>query len=404
VRRVAADFESRADRDLRTAFDLFCEQQSHWLDDYALFCALKAKFGAVHYLEWPPEYVARQPSSLAIARKELAGALNEIRLAQFLLLRQGEKLKNYAHARGIRLIGDLPFFVSPDSSDVWARPEIFQLGDDFRPRFVGGVPPDYFSDDGQLWGNPVYDWDALRQSGYRWWIDRARALLSHVDLIRLDHFRGFAGAWHVPAGAGTARAGHWVAGPGAEFFSTLLRELGTLPFIAEDLGIITPDVASLRDEFHIPGTKVLQFAFDGDPANPYLPHNYPTNCVAYTGTHDNNTTRGWFDALPPDQRQKIWNHLKQSATAGDEAVRSLLRLAWSSNAALVLAPFQDILGLGAEARMNVPGRAEGNWHWRATEEMLSSVKFEWLRNLTIATRRVVPDGTSPVELAAVAEH
>ena len=218
-------------------------------------------------------------------------------------------------------------------------------------------------------------------------IDRVRALLAHVDLIRLDHFRGFAAAWHVPAGATTARSGQWVAGPGAEFFAAVLRELGTLPFIAEDLGIITPDVRALRDEFQIPGTRVLQFAFDGDPANPYLPHNYPTNCVVYTGTHDNNTTRGWFDELPDGQRQNLWNYLKQPAGESSDAAVALIRLAWSSVAALALAPLQDVLNLGSDARMNVPGQAEGNWRWRATEKMLTSSAFQWLSDLTATTNR-----------------
>jgi 4-alpha-glucanotransferase len=285
---------------------------------------------------------------------------------------------------------------------VWAHPELFQLDDRYQPRFVGGVPPDYFSAEGQLWGNPVYDWDALRQSGYRWWLDRVRSLLEHVDLIRLDHFRGFSAAWHVPAGSLTARPGQWVAGPGADFFAAVLRELGSLPFLAEDLGIITPDVRTLRDEFQIPGTRVLQFAFDGDPANPYLPHNYPTNCVAYTGTHDNNTTRGWFDELPPEQRQRVWNYLHEPAAGGAEAVQSLLRLAWSSKAAVVLAPLQDLLGLGAEARMNVPGQAEGNWRWRATDQMLSPTNFEWLSDLTRTSNRAAAIESTPKGAAMAA--
>ena len=206
----------------------------------------------------------------------------------------------------MRLIGDLPFFVSPDSSDVWTNPELFLLDEKCRPQFIGGVPPDYFNSQGQLWGNPVYDWEAHQRSGFRWWIDRVRALLAHVDLIRLDHFRGFAAAWHVPAGSATAQSGQWVPAPGAELFSALQTALGGLPFVAEDLGLITADVRALRDQYHIPGTRVLQFAFDGTPDNPYLPQNYVANTVVYTGTHDNNTTRGWFDELPDDRRQNLW--------------------------------------------------------------------------------------------------
>ena len=216
--------------------------------------------------------------------------------------RQGERLKEHAHAGGLRLIGDLPFFISSDSSDVWANPELFLLDEQHRPRFVAGVPPDYFSATGQLWGNPVYDWDTIRRTGYRWCIDRLRAVLAHVDVVRLDHFRGFAAAWHVPAGAPTAQSGQWVPGPGAEFFGAVQRELGDLPFIAEDLGLITPDVCALRDQFRVPGTRVLQFAFDGHPDNPYLPDNYIPNTVVYTGTHDNPTAREWYEELPDAQR------------------------------------------------------------------------------------------------------
>jgi 4-alpha-glucanotransferase len=287
----------------------------------------------------------------------------------------------------LRLIGDLPFFVSPDSSDVWANPEWFLLDEQLRPRFVAGVPPDYFSSEGQLWGNPVYDWEALRRSGYRWCIDRLRALLAHVDAIRLDHFRGFAAAWHVPAGSATARSGQWVPGPGTEFFTAVRKELGGLPFIAEDLGLITPDVYALRDQFQLPGTRVLQFAFDGHSDNPYLPENYVPNTVVYTGTHDNNTTRGWFEELPDSQRQTLWRYLRRPAGSNAEVAPELMRLAWSSAAALAMAPLQDLLNLGTEARMNIPGRAAGNWRWRCTEDILSPTAFQWLRDLTRTSNR-----------------
>jgi 4-alpha-glucanotransferase len=384
---VWTNFSAGAGRDLKLAFEQFRHDQAHWLDDYALFRALKARHHGACYLEWPAELVRRRPAALAQARRELASQIDQVCLAQFLLFRQGESLKEYAHAKGVRLIGDLPFFVSPDSSDVWANPELFLLDEQHRPRFVGGVPPDYFSSQGQLWGNPVYDWDALRRTGYRWCIDRVRALLAHVDLIRLDHFRGFAAAWYIPAGASTARSGHWVPGPGAEFFGAVQRDLGALPFIAEDLGVITPDVVALRDQFHVPGTRVLQFAFDGRPDNPYLPHNYVPNTVVYTGTHDNNTTRGWFEGLPHDQQQNLWHYLKRPGGDGGEAAAALLRLAWSSMAALALAPLQDLLNLGSDARMNVPGRVEGNWRWRCTEDMLSAPVFQWLRDLTKTSNR-----------------
>jgi len=266
-----ANFCAGARPDLRGHFVEFCAEQAHWLEDYALFRALKTRCGGRHYLEWPVELVERAPAALAQARRELSSLVDQVRFAQFLLLRQAERLKARAHANGVQLIGDLPFFVSPDSSDVWANPELFLLDGHRRPRFVAGVPPDAFSAEGQLWGNPVYDWSVHQQTGYHWCIDRVRALLSHVDAIRLDHFRGFSAAWHVSAGAATARSGEWVPGPGASFFSAAKKELGTLPFIAEDLGFITPDVHALRDQFAVPGTRVLQFAFDGHPDNPYLP-------------------------------------------------------------------------------------------------------------------------------------
>jgi 4-alpha-glucanotransferase len=320
-----------------------------------------------------------------------------VRFAQFLLFRQGECLRQYARAKGLRLIGDLPFFVSPDSSDVWANPELFILDEQHRPRFVAGVPPDYFSAQGQLWGNPVYNWDVISRAGYRWCIDRLRALLTHVDVIRLDHFRAFSAAWHIPAGAPTAQSGNWIAGPGADFFEAVKRELGSLPFIAEDLGMITQDVTALRDRYQLPGMRVLQFGFDGDSANPHLPHNYAHNTVVYTGTHDNNTTRGWFDALSDDGRQRLWSYLGRSPGESSEVVAALMRLAWSSPAALAIAPLQDVLNLGAEARMNVPARTEGNWLWRSTEVMLPATAFEWLRDLTSGSNRSIDFGHTPTE-------
>jgi 4-alpha-glucanotransferase len=372
----------------------FCARQAPWLEDYALFRALKDKYHGAYYLEWPAELVERSPSALAEARRELASQIDRVRFAQFLLFRQADQLKEHAHAKGVGLIGDLPFFVSPDSSDVWANPELFLLDEQHRPRFVAGVPPDYFSATGQLWGNPVYNWDAVRATGYRWCIDRLRGLLAHVDVIRLDHFRGFAAAWYVPAGAPTAQSGQWVAGPGASFFQAVQNELGHLPFIAEDLGVITDDVRALRDEFRLPGMRVLQFAFDGHTDNPYLPHNFVHNTVAYTGTHDNATTRQWYEELPDYQRQNFWSYLKRAPGSGAEAAPELMRLAWSSPAALAIAPLQDLLNLGSEARMNLPGRTDGNWRWRVREDMLSSQAFQRLQDLTESFNRSASPATS----------
>ena len=400
LQKAWANFQGGERKDLLPAYDEFCAKHTNWLEDYALFRALKAKYRGAYYLEWPAELVRRSPAALAEARRELASQVAEVRFAQFLLFGQADQLKEHAHAKGVSLIGDMPFFVSPDSSDVWANPELFLLDEQRRPRFVAGVPPDYFSAQGQLWGNPVYNWDALRSIGYRWCIDRLRVLLAHADVIRLDHFRGFASAWHVPAGAPTAQSGQWVSGPGAGFFQAAQTELGHLPFIAEDLGLITPDVHALRDQFQMPGTRVLQFAFDGHADNPYLPHNFVSNTVVYTGTHDNATTREWYEELPDYQRQNLWSYLKRAPGQSAEAAPALMRLAWSSPAALAIAPLQDLLNLDGEARMNVPGRADGNWRWRVREDMLPSEAFQWLRDLTVSSNRSVGPAMSVREQLA----
>jgi 4-alpha-glucanotransferase len=381
------NFSSGARRDLQPEYEQFCLLHAGWLDDYALFRALKAKHNGAYYLDWPAELVQRAPDAIAHARRELAVKIQEICFAQFLLFRQAERLRRYAREKGVKLIGDLPFFVSADSSDVWANPELSLLDREYRPRFVGGVPPDFFSATGQLWGNPAYNWDGIRQNGFKWYVDRVRALLAHVDLIRLDHFRGFAAAWHIPAGSPTAQSGSWVAGPGIDLFEAIKRELGVLPFIAEDLGVITPDVVALRDACQLPGTRVLQFAFDGDSANPHLPQNYLHNLVAYTATHDNNTTRGWFESLSDSQQRSVWQYLGPRPGGSHDVSAAMIQLAWSSNAALAISPFQDLLNLGGEARMNMPGRAEGNWRWRFSENMLTDSVFEWLRDVTEGARR-----------------
>ena len=387
LEKAWARFEAGARKDLRHSYEHFCESRKGWLEDYALFRALKARYHGAHFLEWPMELVRREPAALTQARQALQHDIDRVRLAQFLLSQQGRRLKEYARAKGVRLIGDLPFFVSSDSSDVWANPELFLLDEHRRARFVAGVPPDYFSAQGQLWGNPVYDWDALARTGYAWWIDRVRALLAHVDIIRLDHFRAFTAAWHVPSGATTAETGKWVPGPGASLFNAVRSELGALPFIAEDLGVITPEVSVLRGHFDIPGTRVLQFAFDGRSDNIHLPHNYSANTIVYTGTHDNPTTREWYEQLPKRERKILWTYLRQPEGEIRDVAPELIRSAWSSQAALAITPFQDLLNLGSEGRMNIPGRGDGNWRWRATHHMLSTGSFEWLRDLTRRTNR-----------------
>lgn len=395
LERAWSHFRSGAAGHLRPDFERFRVEEAHWLDDYALFRALKSRHGGAPYLDWPGPLVRREPEALDAARRDLADPIDLARFGQFLLVHQGDRLRDHGRSRGVRFLGDLPFFVSPDSADVWAHPQFFRLDGGRRPELVAGVPPDYFSPEGQLWGNPVYDWEALRRSGYRWWIDRLRAWLNHVDVVRLDHFRGFVAAWHVPADATSARTGQWHPGPGADLFRAVREELGRLPLIAEDLGIITPDVTRLREELHLPGMKVLQFAFDGDPDNPFLPHTYGPDAVAYTGTHDNDTTRGWYATLPEASRRVFWDYLGRSPGAEDEVAWELIRLAWSSPAALAIAPLQDVLNLGSEARMNRPGSAEGNWRWRVPGAMLAGPHFDRLRDLTGRTGRSPTPAAGP---------
>jgi 4-alpha-glucanotransferase len=303
-----------------------------------------------------------------------------------LAYRQLGRLRDHARSRGVGLIGDVPFVVSPDSSDVWAHPELFLLDAERRPRFLAGVPPDYFSAEGQLWGDPLYDWEAHRQTGYEWWLARIGTLLSYVDIVRLDHFRAFAAAWHVPADATNAIRGEWRPGPGADFFSAAKARFGLLPLIAEDLGMITPDVFALRDQFNLPGMRVLQFALGGGPQSLFLPENYPEHVVAYTATHDNQTSRGWYESLADEARERIWKYLGHPIEAS-EAAWELIRLIWESRASLALAPAQDLLNLGAGTRMNWPGRPLDNWRWRATAEQLVDPTFDRLRELTRRTGR-----------------
>ena len=386
--RAWNNFRSGARADLREAFDQFCEEKAGLLEEPALFMALRAKYGGAPFQEWPAGLAVREPAALAQARRESADAMQEFRFGQFILLRHWQALKDYANQRGVRLLGDLPIFVSPDSSDVWANPELFLLDEQAKPRVIAGVPPDYFSAQGQLWGNPIYDWEALRQTGYRWWIERIQAPLAYLDAIRIDHFRGFEAAWHVPAGATTAVGGQWVPGPGADFFDKVRQSLGGLPLLAEDLGVITPAVTALRDQFQLPGMRVLQFAFDGDPNNPHLPHHCVHNGVVYTGTHDNDTARGWYDTLPEQERRNFWNYLQRSPGEPHEAAWELIRLAWSSAAGVAVAPLQDLLGLGSAARMNVPGRADGQWGWRCPEDALNDAVWQRLHDLTDASGRL----------------
>jgi 4-alpha-glucanotransferase len=395
LNRAWERFRSGARADLRPEFEQFCEKKSVLLAEPALFMALRARYQGLPFHDWPEDLAGREPGALEKARQELAEPIDRFRFGQFMLLRHWTMLKDYANRCGIRVLGDLPIFVSPDSADLWANPELFLLDERLHPRVVAGVPPDYFSADGQLWGNPIYDWDALRKTGYRWWIDRLQAPLEYLDAIRIDHFRGFEAAWHIPAGAPTPASGRWVAGPGADFFDKVRQALGGLPLLAEDLGVITPAVTALRDQFQLPGIRVLQFAFNGDPDNPHLPRHCVHNGVVYTGTHDNDTTRGWYEALPEHERRNLWNTLQRQPSDAREATWELIRLAWSSASALAIAPLQDLLALGSKARMNVPGRAEGQWCWRCTDEALADGCWQRLQELTQASGRLKSPAALP---------
>lgn len=384
---VWSNFQSRATADDWAAFENFCFEQAVWLDDYALFLALKAKFGDGFFWDWPEPIVRRERTAMNQLRQDLADAIERYQFRQFVTFQHWSRVHDHASERGVRLIGDLPIFVSPDSADVWSNPQVFLLDERSRPTVVAGVPPDYFSPTGQLWGSPLYDWAAQQQDGYHWWVERLRRTLRHVDVIRLDHFRGFEAAWHVPADAPNAIGGHWEPGPGADFFRQIQQTLGSLPVIAEDLGHITDEVRSLRDDFLLPGMRVLQFAFDGDPNNQFLPHRYVPNCVAYTGTHDNDTTRGWYESLSEHTRHQVDSYLRLPPHERHDATWHLIREAMESVAALTVFPLQDILNLGTEARMNVPGIADGNWNWRVTSDMPVQESLARLAELTRRTDR-----------------
>jgi 4-alpha-glucanotransferase len=359
-------------------FAAFNAANRGWLDDYALFAALKEYHGGANWSNWERDIATRQPAALTHWQAALADAIQYHRYTQFQFYRQWSALKRYANGKDIRIVGDIPIFVAYDSADAWSHPELFCFDDYGHPSLVAGVPPDFFSPTGQLWGNPLYRWDAMARDGYAWWIERFRAALQQVDIVRLDHFRGFEAYWAVPAGEETAVKGCWVKGPGADLFHSLEQALGRLPIIIEDLGLITQRVKALRDELGFPGMKVLQFAFTADPDDAYLPHNYEHNCVVYTGTHDNDTTLGWWNSLDQGARTRVQVYLGRH---GDDISWDLIRLALMSVADRAIFPLQDVLGIGSEGRMNTPGRMSGNWGWRYTDAMLNDRVRERLRGL-----------------------
>jgi 4-alpha-glucanotransferase len=374
------NFQAGRGSSLRAGWHSFCDRhQPDWLDDFALFRALKDKNTNRTWQDWPIELVRREPTALAQAREQLQAETARHRFGQFLFFHQWRYVKAYANNKGIRLIGDVPIFVASDSADVWANSDLFFLDQQRRPTVVAGVPPDYFSATGQLWGNPLYNWERSRQTGHKWWIARLRATLELVDLVRIDHFRGFEAYWEIPAGSPTAQTGRWVKGPGIELFDVLRKALGRLPLIAEDLGLITVEVEALRDQAKLPGMRVLQFAFSDTPKNAYLPHNFVRNTAVYSGTHDNDTTVGWYKTATPHEREALHRY---APMARQDVARELIRLAWASVADYAITPAQDILRLESEARMNSPGRAAGNWTWRLRSGQFNSEAVDWLGNLT----------------------
>ena len=373
-----------------SAFEEFKRSAAPWLDDYALYRSLKRERGEAAWTEWEEPLVRRDPAALEEGRARLADQIEEVKFKQFLFFDQWSRLREYCRGQGVRIVGDIPIFVAHDSSDVWARPELFKLDGLGRPTVVAGVPPDYFSRTGQLWGNPLYDWGRMSADGFGWWVERVRATLALVDVIRVDHFRGFAAYWEIPGGDPTAERGRWVFAPGRELFRAIQAELGELPIIAEDLGFITPDVIGLRDEFGFPGMRILQFGFSTDTTNKDLPHNYVRNTVVYTGTHDNDTAAGWFRSDPGGgssvrsaaqverERRFCLDYLD---TDGAEINWDFIRALYASAGDTALVPLQDVLGLGSESRMNTPATMSGNWSWRFRDGDLTEELSARLRRL-----------------------
>jgi 4-alpha-glucanotransferase len=377
--KAATTFFKDAGQEQKAAYHQFLKESSSWLPDYAIFMALKEHFGQKPWYQWVTPLKMKDDHAVMQYFGILNGKIEFQKFMQFLFFRQWRAVKEYAHKNNILIIGDIPLYVALDSVDAWAHSTIFQFDKEKNPVAVGGVPPDYFSETGQLWGNPLYKWDTLKQQGYQWWIDRIRANLVLYDIIRIDHFRGFAGYWSVPYGEKTAINGKWIPGPGKELFEFIKRDLGEIPIIAEDLGVITEDVEDLRDSFNLPGMKILQFAFDSSEANEYLPHNFPKNCVVYTGTHDNDTVVGWIKNAKEEDRKLLVDYLHSN---GDDLCWDMIRLAWASVAYTAIVPMQDLLALGTEARMNLPGTTANNWMWRAKKSDFTDELALRLANLT----------------------
>ena len=388
IDRAYARFNTSRDQKLIEKFKSFCEIQKNWLDDFALFMAIKESLGGGSWGNWPEELRTRDHKALKLFSEEHLEEILKHKFRQFLFYSQWDQIRAYAKLKNVKIIGDIPIFVAYDSADAWSHPDLFFLNKHGQPTVVAGVPPDYFSPTGQLWGNPLYRWNVHKKTGYTWWLDRIKAVLNLVDYIRLDHFRGFAGYWEIPANMPTAEIGRWVKGPGKDLFKAIEKSFESLPLLAEDLGEITPDVVELRDSLGLPGMKIFQFGFASTPDDPFLPHNYPRNCVAYTGTHDNDTAKGWYQSATDKESDFCRRYLARS---GEDISWDMMRAIWASPADFTLAPLQDLLSLGTEARMNFPGKPSGNWGWRYTNDQLNGDLLARLKEVNYLFSRVQKD-------------
>lgn len=379
LRKAHARFKANNHRMRQIQYENFAKKSKFWLEDYAFFMALKNHFGGKAWSEWESGAKTRKPDVLSVLKDKLADDIAFYRFLQFLFFRQWQELKAYANLNDIKIIGDIPLYVAADSADAWSKPEFFDFDAKLKPRTVAGVPPDYFSETGQLWGNPIYNWEALQNDEFSWWVERIKANLILYDVIRIDHFRGLAAYWAVPFGETTAIKGEWIKAPGIELLETLYQKLDNPPIIAEDLGVITPDVVELRDGFGLPGMKILQFAFDSAEENDFMPHTFNKNCVVYTGTHDNDTTLGQFKSVKDEDRllMKKYFHVDETDPAW-----SFIKLAWSTVADTAIAPMQDLIRLDSDARMNFPGKPSGYWKWRYRKEAINPQMAEDLLELT----------------------
>lgn len=367
LRKAFKHFSTDGFSELKEKLSVFEKKHKYWLEDYTLFMAVKNHFNSVLWTEWEPEIALRKKSAIKKYKELLSEEINYQKFVQFVFFSQWHDVRTYANSKNIQIIGDLPIFIAYDSADCWANKELFSVNEKGKLEFVAGVPPDYFSPTGQLWGNPLYRWDKMAEDDFAWWQKRFSSLLELVDIIRIDHFRGFEAYWQIPGDAPTAEHGKWVKAPGKKFFKTVREKLGELPILAEDLGVITKEVEELRNYFNFPGMKILQFAFGTDMERKFLPHNFTHNCVVYTGSHDNDTTRGYFEKAKNDNKTDIYSFTQKYLNyGGDDIVFELIRTAYASVADTVVIPMQDILNLGSEARMNFPGKLGGNWTWRFT--------------------------------------